>query len=152
MIVFVWVYASGILNSKTDPTYLFGCSSIIRAFFKIDIDCKIDTLYTEKVEVIAKAVIHAFDTIKFFSSSLVVHLVIHDNKNINDNDLSHFINICTIFKSGVDVRCGGNCSTLSEIYFECSLMLKFDSSEYILYFPQKHMKYNADDFLAGDGT
>ena len=45
------------ISTQLDLKNLFGCPSIARALFKIDIDCNMNTLYTEKAQDIAKAVI-----------------------------------------------------------------------------------------------
>ncbi|XP_055944550.1 uncharacterized protein LOC129975513 [Argiope bruennichi] len=48
---------------QLDPEHVFSCHSIISALFKIDIDCTRDILYSNKVEDVVKAVLHAFGPI-----------------------------------------------------------------------------------------
>ena len=50
-------------GTQLDFKHPFSCLSIAHALFNFGIDCNMDTLYTEKGEDIAKAVIQAFSTI-----------------------------------------------------------------------------------------
>ena len=50
-------------ETQLDPKRLFSYLSSVRVLFKIEIDSNVDTLFKEKSEDIAEAVIHAFGTI-----------------------------------------------------------------------------------------
>ena len=49
-------------STQLDPKYHFGCPSFSRTLFKLDINCNMDILFTDKVEDIVKAEINAIGT------------------------------------------------------------------------------------------
>ncbi|GFV71347.1 RNase H domain-containing protein [Trichonephila clavipes] len=49
--------------TQLDPKHLFSCPSIVGALFKIDNDCCMDILYSDRAMDVATVVIHAFGNI-----------------------------------------------------------------------------------------
>ncbi|CAL1277006.1 unnamed protein product [Larinioides sclopetarius] len=48
---------------QLDPRHLFNCISVASTLFNIDLNCCHNTLYTEKVGDVARAVLNAFGPI-----------------------------------------------------------------------------------------
>ncbi|GFT55051.1 RNase H domain-containing protein [Trichonephila clavipes] len=50
-------------GKQMDPKHLFSCPSIVGALFKIDKNCSMDILYSDRAMDVATAGIHAFGNI-----------------------------------------------------------------------------------------
>ncbi|GFX45879.1 RNase H domain-containing protein [Trichonephila clavipes] len=70
--------------TQLDRKHLFSCLSIVGALFKINNDCHMDILYSDRVVDVATAVIRTFGNISDYPYVLLLqplHFVMHDNNN-----------------------------------------------------------------------